>query len=87
MCEQRGENGKIQQEGDNMKIQDLVFMGVLLALMLIKKRKLFVLTGLLFLVLAMPLFYFHIFFTAERLTWYAGGMFLIVTLYLLFNKE
>ncbi|MBI3384775.1 hypothetical protein HY030_01110 [Candidatus Gottesmanbacteria bacterium] len=64
-----------------MKPQDLVFVVWLVFLILARRPKLFVYSGLLSLVLAMPLFYFHIFFTAERLTWYAGAFFLIYIIY------
>ncbi len=65
-----------------MKIQDLAFLFLFIALLLIRKPRLLVITGLAFLVLAMPLFYFRVFFTAERLTWYAAGFF---TAYVILN--
>ena len=63
-----------------MKIQDIGFFVVLIALFLLKKPRLFIWMGLGCLVLAIPLFAKWIFFTAERLTWYAGAIFLIFIL-------
>ena len=63
-----------------MKIQDVGFFVVLIALFLLKKPRLFVWTGLGCLVLAIPLFAKWIFFTAERLTWYASVFFLVFIL-------
>lgn len=63
-----------------MKIQDIGFFVVLIALFLLKKPRLFVWTGLGCLVLAIPLFAKWIFFTAERLTWYAAAFFLVFIL-------
>lgn len=60
-----------------MKIQDLTFLVVLLILLVLKRPRLSVLAGLVFLVLSMPLFSFWIFFTAERLTWYSATFFLL----------
>ena len=68
-----------------MKIQDISFGIVLVLLLLVHKPRLLVVTGLSCLVLAMPLFYFHVFFTAERLTWYAGGLFVTFVILNLFQ--
>jgi len=59
-----------------MKIQDLGFIFAFIVLIFMRKPVLFASAGLLFLVLAIPLFSMHIFFTAERLTWYAAACFL-----------
>ncbi|MBU1326620.1 hypothetical protein KKB64_05370 [Patescibacteria group bacterium] len=59
-----------------MKIQDIAFVVVFLILLFSKKPKAFVWAGLACLVLAIPLFAKWIFFTAERLTWYAAAFFL-----------
>lgn len=60
-----------------MKIQDIIF--ILIFAMAAKKRKknLTAVMGLICLIIAMPLFYFQIFFTAERLTWYGAGFILL----------
>lgn len=60
-----------------MKPQDIVFTLVFLFLLYRFKPRVTVIIGLLFLVFSVPLFYFWIFFTAERLTWYAAGFFLL----------
>jgi len=64
-----------------MKIQDISFFVVFALVLLSRKPILFVWTGLLMLFLSIPLFAFHIFFTAERLTWYAAAFFLIFILF------
>lgn len=66
-----------------MKIQDLVFGVVFLGLLYIRKPNYFITAGLVALILAVPLFGFWIFFTAERLTWYAAVFFLTGTMLLL----
>lgn len=58
-----------------MKIQDLAFFVILLLLIWLKNFKLTALFGLFSLSLALPLFTFWIFFTAERLTWFAASFF------------
>ena len=58
-----------------MKLQDLTFLVVFAALLLIRRPVLLVWAGLVSLILAIPLFAAWIFFTAERLTWYAAAFF------------
>lgn len=59
-----------------MKPQDLIFFMVLLGLLALKRSNLFVLSGLISLFLVIPLFAWHIFFTApQRMTYYAVGFF------------
>lgn len=58
-----------------MKSQDIIFLFVFAILLLIKKQKWLTFAGLGSLVLAMPLFASWVFFTAERLTWYAAAFF------------
>ena len=60
-----------------MKIQDLGFIFAFIVLLFMRKPVLFAGAGLLFLVLAIPLFALQVFFTAERLTWYASAFFLL----------
>lgn len=60
-----------------MKPQDIFFFLVVIVLIVSKKEKLAVFFGILSLLLAIPLFAKWIFFTAERLTWYAAGFFLL----------
>ena len=70
-----------------MKLQDLFFVVVLIFLLLLKKPRLFVWAGLASLILAIPLFARWIFFTAERLTWYAAAFLLIFLLFSLFAPD
>lgn len=60
-----------------MKPQDLAFIVVLGILLFLRKSNYLVIAGLLSLLLSIPLFARHIFFTAEHLTYYAVGFFLI----------
>ncbi len=68
-----------------MKFQDILFFVLLVFLLLRRKSHFFVMAGLACLALSIPLFYFWIFFTAERLTWYAGTFFFLFCSYLAFN--
>lgn len=70
-----------------MKIQDIVFFVVLALLILKRSPGLCAICGILCLLLSMPLFSFWIFFTAERLTWYAGAFFLLSIVFYLFNSK
>jgi len=70
-----------------MKIQDILFLMVVLALFYKRNPKWFVLVGLLCLALAVPLFSMWIFFTAERLTWYAAAFFLLAIIFYLFKSK
>lgn len=68
-----------------MKAQDIFFLVVLLLTIAINKPKLLVWTGLICLVVSVPLFSFWIFFTAQRLVYYAAGFILVATLLYLFR--
>lgn len=73
-----------------MKIQDLAFILVFLLIIWRRNIKLALAIGLGCLALAIPLFKFWIFFTAERLTWYAGAFFaygIILQLFELLKKR
>ncbi len=59
-----------------MKPQDIAFICVLAVLIGLRRPILFVWAGLGSLLLAVPLFARWVFFTAERLTWYAAAFFL-----------
>lgn len=63
-----------------MKPQDILFFVVFAVLLFMRKPVRLVWVGLGSLVLAIPLFAFHIFFTAERLTWYAAAFFAVYVL-------
>ena len=69
-----------------MKIQDMGFLGLLTLLIYFKKPRLSAVVGLACLVLSMPLFHFWIFFTAERLTWYAAAFFIHSIILLIIDK-
>lgn len=63
-----------------MKPQDIAFIIILFIFLLIRKPKLFVVAGITCLLGSIPLFAKWVFFTAERLTWYAAAFFLIAIL-------
>lgn len=60
-----------------IKIQDIIFLLVFLFFLYKKDARLAALFGLAALIFSIPLFSFWIFFTAERLTWYAAGFFFL----------
>ncbi|OGG24526.1 hypothetical protein A3A79_05070 [Candidatus Gottesmanbacteria bacterium RIFCSPLOWO2_01_FULL_43_11b] len=69
-----------------MKIQDVFFFIVLTVLFFKRKPRFLVIAGLACLALSIPLFYFWIFFTADRLTWYAAAFFLVFYVYATIKK-
>ena len=60
-----------------MKIQDIIFIVMLIVFLIRRKPEFFAWAGLLCLVGAIPLFIFWIFFTAQRLIMYAFIFFVI----------
>jgi hypothetical protein len=70
-----------------MKIQDVAFIIILAILLLLRKEQWLVLAGLISLTLAIPLFAKWVFFTAERLTWYAGAFFLVAIVSMIFTRR
>lgn len=68
-----------------MKIQDILFIISFFILVLVRKPRASALIGILCLVIAIPLFAKWVFFTAERLTWYAGAFFLLSIIFELLN--
>jgi len=70
-----------------MKPQDILFIVALIILLWKANAKFLVGIGLLCLVLAIPLFHFWIFFTAERLVWYAAAFFFVGICLHLFKKK
>jgi hypothetical protein len=71
-----------------MKPQDVIFIVVIGSFLLLRKPKWLIVAGLVCLILSIPLFGFWIFFTAERLVYYAGGFFLVAALvFLASNRE
>lgn len=69
-----------------MKPQDLLFVVVFLILLFLRKPRLLVAFGLGSLVLAAPLFALHVFFTAQRLVYYAGTFFLFAICLFIINE-
>lgn len=63
-----------------MKIQDLIFIVIFLAVLISRKERLAVVVGLFALILSMPFFAFWIFFTAQRLVMYAAAFFLLAAI-------
>ncbi len=70
-----------------MKIQDIIFVVVFVFILWRKKYAILPSLGLACLALAIPLFWLHIFFTAERLTWYAAAFFTQFTIFSLRGSD
>lgn len=71
-----------------MKPQDIIFLLVLLGIIFRRDARLAAFFGIFSLIVSMPLFAFWIFFTAERLTWYAGAFFLVaIILFVIQTKK
>jgi hypothetical protein len=64
-----------------MKIQDIVFFIVMALLIIRPNPRILVISGITCLILSIPLFSFWIFFTAQRLTWYAAAFFLMAIIF------
>lgn len=72
----------------NIKVQDIVFLAALAGLIFYKNPKYATIAGLCSLLLAIPLFLYQIFFTAQRLTWYAAVfLFLATVLHVIASKK
>jgi hypothetical protein len=69
-----------------MKPQDIIFIAILLILLFARKPQLIVIAGLTCLFLSIPLFSSWIFFTAQRLTYYAAAFFVVASI-LIFIEE
>jgi len=70
-----------------MKVQDLFFFTVFLVVAWRRNGRLAAAVGLACLLLAIPLFSFWIFFTAERLTWYAAAFFLLSVIFAYYENR
>lgn len=70
-----------------MKLQDILFLLLMVLLFYKNRYEYFVWSGLLCLILSIPLFSFWIFFTAERLVTYGFFLFLIASLLFLTRKR
>gem|GEM_PF-388211 len=71
---------------NNMKPQDVMFFVLGILLLFSRKPKYFVFAGLSCLVLAIPLFAAWVFFTAERLAWYAAVFFFVFIIFSLLES-
>jgi hypothetical protein len=70
-----------------MKLQDIGFIVIYSIIILSRNLKLFLWGGFLFLLLSIPLYAKWIFFTAERLVWYAAGFFLTYLIVLIAQNK
>jgi 2-polyprenyl-3-methyl-5-hydroxy-6-metoxy-1,4-benzoquinol methylase len=70
-----------------IKPQDVLFILIILLLIWKRNPKYFVIAGLLSIIIAMPLFHFWVFFTAERLVWYAAGFLLLAIILFIFDTK
>ncbi len=70
-----------------MKPQDIVFIIIALFLIIKPKPERLISAGLVCVLLSIPLFSFWVFFTAERLLYYAVFFFLVSILILLFKRK
>jgi len=70
-----------------MKPQDIIFICSVVVLLFVHKPKYTVYAGIVSCIIAIPLFYFWIFFTAGRLTWYAAAYFLIAMALYTFERR
>ncbi len=70
-----------------MKIQDIGFFILLIMLIFLRRPTLFVWAGLLSLILAIPFFATWVFFTAQRLVWYAAAFFFVFTIFSLLESR
>lgn len=72
-----------------MKIQDILLLaiGVILVLFYRKKPELLIVSGIVCIIMAMPLLYFWIFFTAQHLIYFAFFFILFGTILIACKKQ
>jgi hypothetical protein len=70
-----------------MKIQDIIFFLVFLFLAYKKDSKFTLTAGLLSILFSIPLFYLHIFFTAQHLLYYSWAFILLTVLIILLKEK
>ncbi len=70
-----------------MKIQDIIFLVIFLVLILRRSPTLLISSGIICLILSIPLFYMWVFFTAQHLVFYAAALFLAAIVFLLSSKS
>lgn len=64
-----------------MKIQDILFVVFLLSFLFTRNPRILLIAGIVCLLFSIPLFSLWVFFTAERLMWYAAAFFLAAILF------
>jgi predicted membrane protein len=70
-----------------MKPQDIVFFIVVAVLLWYRRPQLFIVTAIISMVMSAVLFHQWVFFTAQRLMWYAAACIAIVTVYELMTRK
>lgn len=70
-----------------MKLQDLLFIFVFVIIGFLRKPIIYTFAGIFSLLMAIPLFHLRIFFTAERLTWYAAAFIAREAIGVLFSRN
>ncbi|MBI2031221.1 MAG: hypothetical protein HYT08_01265 [Candidatus Levybacteria bacterium] len=70
-----------------MKIQDIIFLIIFVFLILKRNPAISAYTGIISLIVSIPLFYLQIFFTAQRLTYYAAAFFLVSVIFHLLSLK
>lgn len=70
-----------------MKIQDILFLVVLVVLLLKRDSRLLLIAGLFSILLSIPLFYLQIFFTAQHLVYYAFFFILASAVFMLAKER
>ena len=70
-----------------MKIQDIIFVIIFISLLFKRNPRIIIPMGLACYALAMPLFYFSIFFTGERLVMYGSALVILGSAILLFKEK
>ena len=70
-----------------MKPQDILFFLFVFVFIYKHNAKWATIAGIVCIAISIPLFAKWIFFTAERLTWYGAGFFLLAILFYFFDKK
>lgn len=70
-----------------MKIQDLIFLLILIIMIRVNHFRITVAAALICLLISVPLFWKWFFFTAERMTWYAGAFILLGIIQVIFFRD
>jgi len=70
-----------------MSIQDLFFIAILAVLLIKQRYEWLVVAGLACVVISIPLFYFWIFFTAQKLIYYSAAFFLVAAILFIIKKR